>query len=677
MSEPRTVTLQILRHGPPHNQLLSPLTQYLALCGNHPAVTVHVPFEHKHMVTRLRAFSYQDSDETRQLQLKETAETMGNFLAQIPGLIAELAGGATGPPDQRSFTHLRLILSASELALLPVEMATAPNGFPAAGQHLSLQAQAPLCITREVRRDADDNISWMDHGSDPRILFIAAAPPQVGQIPFDSHLLILRKVVEPWVRYDNTGSATADIANHLVVLPQANVDQIERECARRSFTHIHILAHGVPVREAGDERTGLALHDSRDPSRLDIVNGQRLAALLRPADLGGQARPPCVVTLAVCDSGNVGTVEGSGGSVAHALHEAGIPLVVGSQFPLSFEASILIAQIHEKLLWGDDPRKLLLALRQQLYTNTTKTDPNTNEVKSTHDWASLVTYASLPADLGDRVPVVQFKQSHRSIQAAFNQFDGLVLDHLDVAQKDRSPVAAEKLEHTRRRIEAAKERLNQVSGSSTQQRPLIEGLLASTEKRLGENYFWAGDEFRDQSMKCLREASSHYERVFEVDRGASWAVVQRLVLDAVLGLPVDQVDWSAAWYINSKDLAHPDTKRVAWATGSLIELCLLAQLSPKLATHLTEQERDATTYARRLNDSPETGEIYYTRRQIRRYCAWFATLHPDDKAWANVSKAAGAAAQQLRRADEFMRPAGGYAVKRKPRSASSSKGSKS
>jgi hypothetical protein len=42
----RTITLELLRHGPSNNQLLSPLTQYLALCENHSAVTVRIPFMH-------------------------------------------------------------------------------------------------------------------------------------------------------------------------------------------------------------------------------------------------------------------------------------------------------------------------------------------------------------------------------------------------------------------------------------------------------------------------------------------------------------------------------------------------------------------------------------------------------------------------------------------------------
>src|SRR4051812_28815224 len=128
MTHTRTVKFELLRHGPPHNQLLSPLTQYLALCGNHPATTVHVPFEHNQLLIRLNAFMYADSEETRKLQIKDTARIMSGMLGDIPGLIAELAEveGQGG----KALTHLRLILSASELALLPFELADAPNGFP-------------------------------------------------------------------------------------------------------------------------------------------------------------------------------------------------------------------------------------------------------------------------------------------------------------------------------------------------------------------------------------------------------------------------------------------------------------------------------------------------------------------------------------------------------------------
>ncbi len=61
----RTVELQLLRHGPPHNQLLSPLTDYLALCGDHTNTTLNFPLEHLSLVVRLRALRYQDSEENQ------------------------------------------------------------------------------------------------------------------------------------------------------------------------------------------------------------------------------------------------------------------------------------------------------------------------------------------------------------------------------------------------------------------------------------------------------------------------------------------------------------------------------------------------------------------------------------------------------------------------------------
>jgi hypothetical protein len=190
----RTVTLELLRHGPPHNQLLSPLTRYLALCGNHPAETVTVPFEHQHFLTRQLALQYKESQETRELQWKETAQIMAEVLRGVPGLIAELSES-----EPEGLTHLRLVLSASELALLPFEMADAPPGLPGAGQPLALQSQLPLCITRQARRVGARSFLWPLEK--PRILFAAAAPPGVGPIPLESHLLVLRRAVEPWMKY--------------------------------------------------------------------------------------------------------------------------------------------------------------------------------------------------------------------------------------------------------------------------------------------------------------------------------------------------------------------------------------------------------------------------------------------------------------------------------------------
>ncbi|HET9211754.1 MAG TPA: hypothetical protein VFR03_15205, partial [Thermoanaerobaculia bacterium] len=85
----RTITLELLRHGPAHNQLLSPLTPYLALCQNHGAVTLYVPFEHHQFLYRLSALGYRINEDSRIFQLNDTARVMGEILAMIPGLTAE------------------------------------------------------------------------------------------------------------------------------------------------------------------------------------------------------------------------------------------------------------------------------------------------------------------------------------------------------------------------------------------------------------------------------------------------------------------------------------------------------------------------------------------------------------------------------------------------------------
>src|SRR4029077_6660898 len=108
-------------------------------------------------------------------------------------------------------------------------------------------------------------------------------------------------------------------------------------------------------------------------------SGERLATILRTTrrrEPGTFVRP-AVVTLASCNSGNVGSVTGVGASIGHALHEAGIPMVIASQFPLSFGGSVMLVQeLYQGLLWGEDPRKLLVGLRRRLHS----------QFRDCHDW---------------------------------------------------------------------------------------------------------------------------------------------------------------------------------------------------------------------------------------------------------------------------------------------------
>ena len=122
------------------------------------------------------------------------------------------------------------------------------------------------------------------------------------------------------------------VADRLALVPDATVATIEAACATGRYTHVHILAHGVESRAAYDVRYGLALHSTNEPSGRELVSGERLASILRAPKRNerGCFTRPAVVTLASCNSGNVGTITSMDASIGHALHEAGVPMVVAT-----------------------------------------------------------------------------------------------------------------------------------------------------------------------------------------------------------------------------------------------------------------------------------------------------------------------------------------------------------
>ena len=61
-----TVTVELLRKGPPHNQLLSPLTEYLGICGDAGAGPVSIPYEQAAFNAVLEDLRYVDAEEEDQ-----------------------------------------------------------------------------------------------------------------------------------------------------------------------------------------------------------------------------------------------------------------------------------------------------------------------------------------------------------------------------------------------------------------------------------------------------------------------------------------------------------------------------------------------------------------------------------------------------------------------------------
>ena len=682
----RTLTLELLRHGPAHNQLLSPLTPYLALCENHPAVTLQLPLEHNQLLHRLGALSYRLGEASRGFQLHDTAKLLADLLGSIPGLTADMnrqagpsggtSGGATAakpgavdgprPATADAITHLRLVLSASELALLPFELTLSPPGFPGEGQPLLLQSLSPVCITRETRRVAESQLVWPD---ETRLLLVVASPPGHEPVPALAHLLALRQRIEPWV-----GRAD-QIAQHLTVLSHASLEDIEAACAATPFTHVHILAHGSEYRDGYDTRFGLVLHRAGEPDgAADLVSGERLASALRtPCRSAGTAAArlggPAVVTLASCNSGAVGSVAGVGASIAHALHQAGIPLVIASQFPLSFGGSVrMVEALYGGLLWGEDPRSLLVELRRQLHT----------QFPDSHDWASLTAYSSLPADFEAQLAVAQIQRAMASINVALDLADDVVArlprEAPVAAPAGRAITAAAKTSRGRKsplqavaaapgttpavlmdaldaalaRVRAAKQRLQDTMARHDAQRARILGLLASTETReaaLSHERRLRTPDLQQQAQHVadmwasLARSRALYFSCYALERTPYWST-QYLSLGAVLrgggqlGSDAEAPGrdsaalWSSAEVQALHDAANGTPQARSWALGNLIELYLLAPTISGLAARQTAWAELATAPARVLVDNAAEGafEVFSTRRQVQRYRGWYAKL---------------------------------------------------
>jgi hypothetical protein len=642
----RSVTVEFLRPGPPHNQLLSPLTRYLAVCGDGRVGEVSVPYEHSEFVRRLRDLRYiaalpPDFDDPerererqenlnagnvdRQAALIELSKHMSQFLAAVPGLTAQLAQRQCAS----ELVHLQIMITAAELAMLPFELAGTleqPGSDP--GSFLQLGAKPLISITRRSRGLREDCVHWPTR---PKILFVAANPTQ--PIPYEAHVDARLRALQPWLpplqipSSDDAARARAydrSFAEHLVVLKQASISAIAEHCARGNFTHVHVLAHGATDLTSPGQHFGLALHSDHDKSRVHVVSGAQFASALRRD--GGELGPT-VVTLAACDSGNVQEVMYTGASFAHELHRSGIPFVVASQFPLSVAgSSILTQQFYANALLGKDPRAFMCDVRLRLHSVYAGV---------AHDWASLVTYAVLPPNLNEQLEDTRYHRARRALNVALDSLDIELTAHA-AGQGSTLPAV---------QMRAMKESLFTCLDDAMRLIPTTGryareglGLLAAAEKRraefclvMSEGGMTRDPEQRSEATERLRLAMDTYEKAFvdgvrsnerAADTGQlNWAITQHLTLAAVLDGTFSDERLATASVLSQAEL-HGRTPY--WARTSLLELAILRWWI-KGQNQSAELEEEADELIALTQDDKFV--LHSTERQLRRYLDWW--WHPD------------------------------------------------
>ncbi|MGR9086442.1 MAG: CHAT domain-containing protein [Gammaproteobacteria bacterium] len=644
------VKLEFLRSGPAHNQLLSPLTPYVALCGEDGPVTVQMPFEHRQLLMRLRRLRYEseknpDRDEQRQAEVRDMGEAIGRILGQIPALLSEL--GDTGG-DNGALVHLALSLSAFELGLIPFELAVGVDGFPCSGSPLFLQTRIPITVTREIRRGNPLPIQW---NRPPRILF-AFSEPDGLVVPAQAHLNALRSAIDPWVKLRGAGMAReriGDVKKILTVLPNATLKQIREACVATEYTHVHILAHGAPLENSGDKRYGVALCSDLD-GRQDVVDGERLAIALTARDASGTMKfCPTLVTLATCDSGNIESVLTPGGSIAHELHAAGIPWVIASQFPLWMRASAIAAEVlYVRLLKGADPRWVIHELRQRLRTDSS----------GTHDWASIVAYATVPPDFEGQVDVFRDRQIRAQLEIKFDRIDELVGANADseaalLLPKNREE-EVELLCHSIRTV-LKDWREEPAAMASARIRAERLGMSAASEKRIGIAYsLFVGGRISDmsnpywlESMKAYEASRELYREALETEPHNYWVITQYLSIVATPNLTdataFKQLSksygtwWAAARQITEWELRKTTGENKAWALATFAELALLGLAYGGRNFGYKEARDEIVRHCNELVAivDADSFPIFSTRRQFRRYIKFW---HRDE--WKDLPQAA-------------------------------------
>jgi hypothetical protein len=646
------ITIEFLRRGPAHNQLLSPLTEYLVLCGNRPAQSFHVPCEHYELLAHLASLRYQDegevtpaadreplrpADEARALHLKQVRQLLTTIVDGICGLEAEVINAAG------DWVQLRLVLGPAELGLLPFELASSPGNFAGSDLPLVLNAQRPIVVTREVRQNRSRAFPWCKA---PKILVVTTDFPD-APVPVRAHLAGIRQALDPWVHRTKDGKMKSD--DLWKVVERASLEKILEECRRDSYTHVHILAHGAALSDRANRGYGIVLHAASGNGK-EIVEGERLATALCQPETCGLPGRPYVVVLASCDSGAGPDVVYSGAGVAQVLHTSGIPFVLASQFPLSSVGSAaMVADLYPRILRGEDPRKAIYYVRQQLRSS----------LPSTHDWASLVAYSSLPEDLPRQLIGIRLKRMQQMLNAARGWYDPAEVEDKEIPGQAALVAAARPKheEHPVAQSEGCKDvwlkqivevegllscLAREVASSKAEEHfqsySEVCGLLARIWK--GESHVaWLGND-RKRSFELLQKAYDWYERCHEHKlthgewREWHWNATQYLCLCAVRHghLIGKDAHWLRARASAMSDWYSPNPNDAIWAGASMAELWMLRPLT---TSHPPEGhwQKAHDEAIRMLSDFLRREErlpvLLCVRRHFMRYKTW----------WREVQKA--------------------------------------
>jgi hypothetical protein len=632
-----TVTIELLRSGESYNHALSKKTKYIALCGNHPPVDLRIHCEQKVFNKYKQKLNYKVDEKSRQ-------EGIAFFERLITDLLDDI-GYLQKEGDTKDWLHLRLVMTPGELAQLPFELALTPKGFQGERKkRFLMNPQRLTTLTREVRQVGSAYYIWPYM---PRILFAWAEPADT--VPHEDHLAMLVDIVR-YFAYpikDNI-EPVPDVGKIITELKSASLKSINdavKSAIREGnpYTHIHMLAHGIK-NESKCEEYRLVLHSNIDRNKSSYANGDDLANAIEET-VKNKTYIPAVVSLMACDSSNTGSISLPAGSLAHQLHESGIPCVFASQFPLTKIGSVkLVSTLYKRILAeGDDPREALYYTRKDL------------EESNVHDWASLVAHVRFPEDIDEQLKDNRLKILLHFMKTA-NGWTDHILEHKDkIDLKKRTAYFEEINDRLDKSLSGLKTLFEAEKDTKKSRYAEHCGLIGSAYKRKAEHLFRMADLNTDnaanlikESVEALKSSRECYLTGYKEQKN-HWTAVQYLSLQAViqgsLANPDDKDIWTVAKVFAEDDIKQSvDTVGKVWAWGSLAELFLLKPLTlSENHPDLDNEKLSAKGKAKHYMDSIANAKITFstvtqetiekiifaqesTHRQFNRYINWWPVM---------------------------------------------------
>ncbi len=509
-------------------------------------------------------------------------------------------------------SHLELFLNPSELALIPFELLLDAKDKPifASGNG------KPLVLTRNFRRETAPQIS-VPHT--PRVLFVHTKPDHKNylglpfpDIPFKNHEQSLNYALRHW----GLDHQPMVLANPTFKEFSALVREADK--TNKPFTHIHLLAHGSllfdPKRPSNFEY-GIAFH-----SKDGIENDYRPTTALEIKFLFESLdNLPFMVNYMICDGANFTNGSKPDRNPVHATFKAGVPIVLGSQFPLSMKgANLITKELYKRLFRAEDIRTILGDIRATLYSA---------EQEYRHDWISLVSYTNLPNDYEFQLLMLKMEYQLKILTSITNSTFRTNKEHQ--LTKDDFIRAKVQIEAS---IRDLGEQLKAIENDSSKEQAFLEnsGLLASAFKRLAEVEFRESQIFEvdttSKQLEYLQTAQKWYKKAADRNLSHHWSIVQYLSLAYILeGTIATKVDyWYAARLAAFTEIAtqHAQDKKSVWAYGSLLELYLIGRASSEkdFSAQIVELTEELVQNAKTINKQEA---ISTTKHQLLRYRDWW------------------------------------------------------